>query len=52
MERQSYTYILARDEEGNDKVITTSEFKPDLASIVRIISKQKSRKFAKSMNFI
>lgn len=47
----SVIYIMNKDINGEEKLLATYSFKPDLKSILNIISKHKARKFAESMQF-
>ena len=44
-------YIMNKDSNGDEKLLATYSYRPDLKSILNIISKHKARKFAESMQF-
>lgn len=48
---ESLIYIMARQNDGKERLISTLSYKADLNSLLNIIAKHKARKFAESMQF-
>jgi len=44
-------YIIAKETDNSQKLVSSLSYKPNLNSILRIITKHKARKFASSMQF-
>jgi hypothetical protein len=43
---EAVIYIMNREDDGQEKLLIASSFRPDLKSMLNIISKHKARKFA------
>ena len=51
MRKEAKVYLVGRDEEGEEKVVTEWEIGVPIESITKSISKHRYKKFVKSVNF-